>query len=76
MWFCARGERYRLAYAESDDGYTWRRMDDAVALTPAPGPWEAQMQAYPEVFDAAGARWMLYNGDGYGATGIGLARLE
>lgn len=74
MWFCARGEAYRLAYAESDDGLVWRRMDEAAALDGAAGAWEREMQAYPTVFDAAGARWMLYNGNGYGATGIGLAR--
>lgn len=76
MWFCARGATYRLAYAESDDGLVWRRRDEAVTLESAPGGWETEMQAYPEVFDHAGARWMLYNGNGYGASGVGLARLE
>lgn len=28
------------------------------------------------VFDLEGTRWMLYNGNGYGATGIALARWE
>jgi hypothetical protein len=31
------------------------------------------MTAYPWVFDAAGKRWLLYNGNGYGKSGIGLA---
>ena len=32
------------------------------------------MQAYPLVFDdTTGRRHMLYNGNGYGATGIGHA---
>lgn len=75
MWFCARGTTYRLAYAESDDGLVWRRMDEAVSLTGEPGAWETEMQAYPEVVDHAGARWMLYNGNGYGRSGVGLARL-
>jgi hypothetical protein len=74
MWFCARGESYRLAYAESDDGLVWRRMDEAIDLQSAPAAWESEMQAYPAIFDAAGDRWMLYNGNGYGASGIGLAR--
>ena len=30
----------------------------------------------PLVFDHMGRRYMLYNGDGYGRTGIGLAVLE
>ena len=33
------------------------------------------MQAYPFVFDHAGQRHLLYNGDGFGATGIGHAVL-
>ena len=31
MWFAARGDRYRIGYAESDDGIEWRR-DDAPTL--------------------------------------------
>lgn len=73
MWFCARGDVYRLAYAESPDGLSWTRMDETIALHPGPAAWEAEMQAYPEVFDAAGSRWILYNGNGYGRSGIGLA---
>jgi hypothetical protein len=73
MWFCVRGEAYRLAYAESDDGLSWRRMDEAAGLRGAPGAWESDMQAYPAIFDAHGARWLLYNGNGYGRSGIGLA---
>ena len=25
MWFCARGNAYRIYYAESSDGVAWRR---------------------------------------------------
>ena len=32
------------------------------------------MVCYPCVFDWAGETWMLYNGNGYGRTGFGLAR--
>jgi hypothetical protein len=34
------------------------------------------MLAYPFVFDYRGKRYMLYNGNGYGKTGIGLAALK
>ncbi len=34
------------------------------------------MIEYPFVFDHAGERYMLYNGNGYGASGIGLAVWE
>jgi hypothetical protein len=34
------------------------------------------MIEYPFVFDHGGARYMLYNGNGYGRSGVGLAVLE
>lgn len=76
MWFPYRGDRYRIGYAESSDGLNWERMDEHFMLEGEASGWEAQMQCYPWVFDAFGARYMAYNGNGYGATGFGLARLE
>jgi len=77
MWFCARGDAYRLGYAESDDGRTWRRMDSEGGLNPSDADgWDSEMIAYPWVFDQGGRRWMLYNGNDYGRSGIGLAELR
>jgi len=76
MWYCARGSAYRLGFAESQDGLTWIRRDDELALDGSQEEWDAEMQAYPVVFDLAGKRHMLYNGNGYGRTGIGYAVLE
>lgn len=73
MWYCARGDRYRLGWARSADGYRWHRDDAAVSLTPTPSGWDEEMQAYPSVLYRGGRWWMLYNGNGYGATGFGLA---
>jgi hypothetical protein len=82
MWFSYRGgpwgDTYRIGYAESADGLTWQRQDEAMAsLQPGePGSWDSEMLCYPEVFDYQGRRYMLYNGNGYGRTGIGLAVQE
>jgi hypothetical protein len=76
MWYAYRGEQYRIGYAESADGIAWRRRDADAGIAPSPSGWDARMIEYPAVFDAAGQRYMLYNGDGYGRTGIGLAILE
>ena len=73
MWFSVRGDRYRIGYAESDDGLEWTRRGDC-GLAPSTSGWDAAMVEYPCVFDD-GERHMLYNGNGYGATGIGLADL-
>jgi hypothetical protein len=73
MWLCTRGESYRLAYASSTDGVRWERSDVDTAL-PAPSEeWDAEMQAYPAVFERGGTRYLLYNGNGYGLSGIGYA---
>ena len=76
MWFCARGDAYRIGYAESPDGLTWTRHDDSVEISSLADGWDSEMQAYPFIVDHDGARHMLYNGNGYGATGIGHAVLQ
>jgi hypothetical protein len=38
--------------------------------------WDAEMIEYPFILDHQGERYMLYNGNGYGKTGFGLAILE
>jgi hypothetical protein len=76
MWFSHRGRAYSIGYAESDDGITWERDDEAGGLRPQGAGWESQSVEYPCVFDHEGRRWLLYNGNGYGETGIGLAVLE
>lgn len=73
MWFAARGETYRLAYAESEDGLDWNRMDDEAALEPSTTGWDSEMVEYPAVFDDGGRRYLLYNGNDYGGSGIGYA---
>ena len=76
MWYAHRGDRYRIGYAESADGRTWVRQDHRVGIDVTPGDWDGEMVCYPCVFDHGGARYMLYNGNRYGAAGFGLAVLE
>lgn len=74
MWFCTRGDEYRLGYARSVDGIEWDRDDGAAGIEPGSFHWDDRSQAYPHVFERAGAWWMIYAGNDYGADGIGLAR--
>jgi hypothetical protein len=67
MWFASRGDAYRIGRAISDDGVQWTRADPRFA--PSGEPWDAEMQTYPLVV----GRHLLYNGNGYGLTGIGVA---
>lgn len=76
MWYSCRGGAYRIGYAESEDGVNWRRLDHLVGIAPSAEGWDSEMIEYPFVFDHQGRRYMLYNGNGYGKTGFGLAVQE
>jgi len=78
MWFSYRGggaSRYRIGYAEQAPGGGWTlRLGEAGIDVSADG-WDSEMIEYPFVFDHPGERFMLYNGNGFGRTGFGLAVL-
>jgi hypothetical protein len=76
MWYSYRGESYRIGYAESEDGLKWTRKDAEVGIDVSESGWDSEMVEYPFVFDHANERYMLYNGNGYGKTGVGLAVLD
>jgi hypothetical protein len=75
MWFSVRGAAYEIAVAESTDGRRWSRRGDG-GLQAAGHDWESEMVEYPAVFTCDGRQYMLYNGNGYGASGVGLAVLD
>lgn len=77
MWYCYRGgvDTYRAGYAESKDGIDWERKDSEVGIDVSESGWDSEMICYPCVFEHKGKKYMLYNGNGYGKTGIGLAVL-
>lgn len=74
MWYCYRGNYYKIGYAESEDGISWNRKDDTINLDISKTGWDSEMIEYPCVFDFNNNRYMLYNGNGYGKTGIGLLK--
>jgi predicted GH43/DUF377 family glycosyl hydrolase len=76
MWYSHRGSHYRIGYAESADGLAWTRLDDHAGIVLSSEGWDSEAICYACVFDQADARYMLYNGNGYGRTGFGIAILE
>src|SRR5512133_2064277 len=79
MWFSYRsgsGETYRIGYAYSSNGETWVLRLDESGIDVSSTGWDSEMIEYPFVFDHKGRRFMLYNGNGYGQTGFGLAELS
>jgi hypothetical protein len=76
MWYSYRGASYRIGYAESADGLEWIRKDQESGISISESGWDSEMIEYPYVFQHQGERYMLYNGNDYGKSGIGLAALE
>lgn len=80
MWFSYRSgkpeQTYRIGYAHSTSGKNWQLQLDDAGIDVSQNGWDAEMIEYPFVFDHKGQRLMLYNGNGYGKTGFGLAVLE
>jgi hypothetical protein len=76
MWYSRRGAAYRIGYAESPDGIRWQRRDADAGIDVSSEGWDAESIEYPCVIDHEGHRYLFYNGNRYGETGIGLAVLE
>lgn len=85
MWYCFRGsvgyrtdkkQAYRLGYAESRDGIHWDRRDAEVGIERSADGWDSVMMEYPYVYEHKGRKYLLYNGNGFGKTGIGYAVLK
>lgn len=75
LWYSCRGQNYRIGYAESEDGLHFQRKDEEVGIDVSPSGWDSEMIEYAFVFDTKGCRYMIYNGNDFGKTGLGLALL-
>jgi len=75
MWFAVRGDAYAIGLAESADGVRWTRRAEGGLKGSGTG-WDSEMVEYPALFAHGGRHYMLYNGNGYGRTGVGLAVLD
>jgi hypothetical protein len=83
MWYSYRDGRnfriskdhsYRIGYAQSSDGLSWTRKDEAVGLNVSEGGWDSEMTAYPYVHAGSnGKTHLFYNGNGFGRSGVGYA---
>jgi hypothetical protein len=74
MWYSYNASQgYRIGYAESPDGYSWTRMDDEAVIEPSPSGWDSETVSHPHVFVHGDKKYMLYNGNGFGRNGFGLA---
>lgn len=69
---------YSICEARSHDGLVWDRgePDENLSLAPVGEGWESKMTEYPHVVDEGDMLRLFYCGNGYGATGIGMAVAE
>jgi predicted GH43/DUF377 family glycosyl hydrolase len=77
MWYSIRtvSKGYRLGYAESPDGLSWERKDDAVGIDVSDSGWDSEMVCFSSVQPTRYGTYMFYNGNNYGETGFGVALL-
>jgi len=67
---------YKLGYAESSDGITWKRKDDSLGIETSSNGWDSEALSYAAVVACGGREYMFYNGNGFGETGFGVAVRE
>ena len=79
MWYCYKSinQEYKIGLAVSKNGKKWKRFDNCCkSLNDKRNNWEKDMLAYPHVVKRNNELLMFYNGNGYGKTGIALAKLN
>jgi predicted GH43/DUF377 family glycosyl hydrolase len=78
MWYCYKklSSEYKIGFAYSKDNKKWKRADNLVNFLGKNQMWENKMKCYPYVFVENKKIFMLYNGNEYGKTGIGLAYID
>jgi hypothetical protein len=70
-----RNQSYRLGYAESKDGLNWERKDSQVGITKSENPidFDYGMINYAHRYTYSNKEYLLYNGQGFGASGFAYA---
>ena len=71
-----RDQSYRLGYAESVDGLAWTRRDEEVGIDKSEHGWDSEMIEYSCRYDYGGQKYLFYNGNGFGRSGLGYAVLS
>lgn len=80
MWYAHRATKaskfYRIGMSISKNLLNWKRFDSYSGITVSKKGWDSQMICYPCVTKIKNEYFMLYNGNDYGKTGFGLAKMS
>lgn len=70
-----RNQSYRLGYAESFDGTNWQRKDHLVGISKSENKqdFDYEMIDYAYRYEHNNKKYLLYNGNGFGAAGFAYA---
>ncbi len=71
-----KNKGYRIGYASSVDLVNWIRDDAKAGIETSDEGWDSEMISYSYVFELNNNRYMVYQGNSFGKTGLGLAILE
>lgn len=76
MWASIRthSKIYRIGYATSLDGLQWQRQDNDAGIDVSPSGWDSEMIGFASIIENKHGRFMFYNGNDYGKTGLGATR--
>ena len=67
---------YRLGYAESKDGITYKRMDKKMNIDISPHGWDSEMICFGNTIIVNEKKYLFYCGNHYGMAGFGYAELN
>ena len=72
VYFSARGSNYKIFRADGPSLTELTRAPE-VELDTSPSGWDSQMVEYSHVVESGDFRFMIYNGNEFGKTGLGYA---
>ena len=77
MWYSYRilGKNFKIGYATSSNGINWNRRDNELKI-PIKKDFNDQMSEYPAFFNHKNKFFLLFNGNNYGKTGVGLVEMK
>ena len=73
MFYCYAINEYHIGYAESKDGIKFDRKDHLAGIESSSEGWDSKMIEYPFVLKHNDRKFLFYNGNEYGQSGIGYA---
>ncbi len=78
MWYSfeKKNKGYKIGYAESKNGIKWIRKDNLISFGKKLKKIDDLMMEYSAVIQVHNKKFMLYNGNNYGKSGICIAELN